>query len=405
MLIKNNKTRFAQKIVRYENERFVFFVFLMSISSIIFYSNIFEVKKAEALYATTTMTISICGNGIVDGTEPCDDGYLNNDGRYSSSTASRRCAPNCRSFGPYCGDSILQAYYGETCDDGNNTSSDKCSSICKQEEPPMSSSTPPNPPSTPSGDGGGSGGAVPVRAQTQVILEGRAYPNSRVQILKDGELIGLAQSDSEAKFSYTVSNATPGPTTFGFWSEDAKQIKSITYTTTFQVTQNAVTNVGNIYLPPTIRALINRVAPGNIINLDGTTIPNALVNILIDKTKTPAMTATSSRDGAWAMKYGTQGLAPEVYHQIIPFFEMLEGSASAVKAKSGNGLALNIFVGNNEVSDRKTVSDLNNDGKVNIADFSILLYRWGSSDPLADLNKDGKVGIADFSVLLFNWTG
>jgi hypothetical protein len=201
-----------------------------------------------------------------------------------------------------------------------------------------------------------------------------------------------------------IANATPGPTTFGFWSEDAKQIRSVTYTTTFQVTQNAVTNVGNIYLPPTIRALVKRIAPGSLLNLDGTTVPNAAVNVLLDKGKSPAMTATSSSNGAWDMKLPTAGLAPEIYHTILPFFEMSQG-AGAVRAKSGTGLALNIFVGNNEVTDRRTGADLNNDGKVNIADFSMLLFRWGGADALADLNRDGKVNIADFSVLLFNWTG
>ncbi len=200
MLNKNLKTRYAHSIVRQKNERIVFFVFIISL--LLLNSNKFyKIKEADAAYATTTVMISICGNAIVDGTEACDDGTAFNDGIYSSSTLTRRCAPNCRTYGPYCGDGILQAYYSEECDDEGNVSGDKCSAVCKQEVPPVSSSTPPNPPATPSGDGGGSGGAVPVRAQTQVILEGRAYPNSRVQILKDGQLVGLSQADSEAKFS------------------------------------------------------------------------------------------------------------------------------------------------------------------------------------------------------------
>lgn len=398
MKIFNNKTLYSSISVYFDMKYIVFFIFSLFIC---FFAN---VKIANAVYATTTIWVSICGNGIVDGTESCDDGVVLNDGLYSSTTIGRHCSPNCRSFGPYCGDTILQAYYEEECDDGNNTSGDRCTDFCKQEEAPISSTTPPVPPPTPSGDGGGTGGAVPIRAQTQVMLEGRAYPNSRVQILKDGQLIGMAQSDSNAKFSYMYSNATPGPTTFGFWSEDAKQIKSITYTTTFQVTQNAVTNVGNIYLPPTIRALVKRIAPGNILNIDGTTVPNSQVSVLLDKGKTPAMTATSSNIGSWDMKLPTTGLTPEIYHQILPFFELSQGEGS-VRLKSGTGLALNIFVGNNEATDKSLGPDLNRDGKVNLTDFSMLLFRWNGNDQLADLNKDGKVGIADFSILLFNWTG
>lgn len=48
--------------------------------------------------------------------------------------------------------------------------------------------------------------------------------------------------------------------------------------------------------------------------------------------------------------------------------------------------------------------DLNNDGKVNITDLSILLSDWGKPDVQADLNNSGKVDIADLSILLSNWT-
>ena len=53
--------------------------------------------------------------------------------------------------------------------------------------------------------------------------------------------------------------------------------------------------------------------------------------------------------------------------------------------------------------------DLNVDGKVNIVDFSILLFHWGEdggdSSPPADINHDGIVNLTDFSVMIFHWTG
>ena len=50
-------------------------------------------------------------------------------------------------------------------------------------------------------------------------------------------------------------------------------------------------------------------------------------------------------------------------------------------------------------------ADLNRDGKVNLIDFSIMLFHWGNPDPVADINEDGTVDLTDFSILLFNWTG
>ena len=48
--------------------------------------------------------------------------------------------------------------------------------------------------------------------------------------------------------------------------------------------------------------------------------------------------------------------------------------------------------------------DCNNDGTVNIFDFSILLSNWGKPNPSCDFNNDGKADIFDFSILLSNWS-
>jgi len=51
--------------------------------------------------------------------------------------------------------------------------------------------------------------------------------------------------------------------------------------------------------------------------------------------------------------------------------------------------------------------DINNDGYVDIVDFSILLYFWGQtnpSNPCADINRDGIVDIIDFSIMLYWWS-
>jgi cysteine-rich repeat protein len=59
----------------------------------------------------------ICLNGVIEGTEVCDDGnLLNGDG----------CDENCTSTG--CGNGILTS--PEVCDDGNLTNGDGCASSC-----------------------------------------------------------------------------------------------------------------------------------------------------------------------------------------------------------------------------------------------------------------------------------
>jgi hypothetical protein len=53
-------------------------------------------------------------------------------------------------------------------------------------------------------------------------------------------------------------------------------------------------------------------------------------------------------------------------------------------------------------------SDLNCDGRVNLTDFSILLFYWNQANPAnarADINRSGVVDLTDFSIMLYDWTG
>jgi len=42
---------------------------------------------------------------------------------------------------------------------------------------------------------------------------------------------------------------------------------------------------------------------------------------------------------------------------------------------------------------------------VNITDFSILLYWWGTDNACADQNHNGTVDLIDFSIMMYYWTG
>ncbi|WP_445453726.1 DUF4215 domain-containing protein [Flavobacterium sp. 25HG05S-40] len=70
---------------------------------------------------TVTPVISICGNGILESGEACDDGNIaNNDGCESDCTVTPVIS--------ICGNGILES--GEACDDGNVANNDGCESDC-----------------------------------------------------------------------------------------------------------------------------------------------------------------------------------------------------------------------------------------------------------------------------------
>ena len=78
-----------------------------------------ESDLTDQKYFSNNSVNAICGNGIIEAGEACDDGNLvNGDG----------CENNCTLTGAICGNGIIEA--GETCDDGNLINGDDCDSNC-----------------------------------------------------------------------------------------------------------------------------------------------------------------------------------------------------------------------------------------------------------------------------------
>ncbi|MBY0538361.1 DUF4215 domain-containing protein [Patescibacteria group bacterium] len=341
--------------------------------------------------ATTTITLSICGNSLVDSSEDCD--VPGETGVYSTTIVGRQCTPTCK-FGPYCGDGILQTQFTEECDDGNNTSLDFCSATCKIE--PAGSGG-----GGSSGGGGGSGGGERDLGDTQISVTGIGYPSQTINFLLDTKSIGSVRANSSGRFEF-AADASPGTATLGVWAVDSAGKRSITLNNTFDVTQGAVTNVSGLILPPTISVANPNVIPGSIIAITGQSIPSVKVDVHFNNSEI-VESVTSGADGKYTLNFNSTRLRNAEY---------------TIKARSVSGVAplltqssfstsLQLFVG---VDGRATSpSDLSRDGKVNLVDFSILIFWWqtagGDSNPPADINGNGRVSLEDFSILLFNWTG
>ncbi len=63
---------------------------------------------------------AVCGDGVVEGAEVCDDG---------NTTDADGCSALCVSD-ETCGNGVVDTALGEACDDGNTTDADGCQSDC-----------------------------------------------------------------------------------------------------------------------------------------------------------------------------------------------------------------------------------------------------------------------------------
>jgi cysteine-rich repeat protein len=298
-------------------------------------------------------------------------------------------------YGSYCGDGVLNTLFNEECDDGNNTDNDFCAADCTVESSDSGGGS--------TGGGGNSsrGGSDEELGDTQISIQGKAYPNVTVTILIDGTSVGTVRTNSKGEFLFNVSTE-PGTASLGFWATDSAGTRSLTVSTTFDVTQGAVTNLNGILIPPTIRADTVTVNPGDIITLRGQTVPNANVEVSIDN-NAKKLTTIADSSGNWSVAFDTKTVSINTHTAKAKF----SIGDTGLRTESIYGTAISLFVG---VEGKATSnSDLNRDGKVNLIDFSILIFWWGTpggnSNPPADINQNAKVGLEDFSILLFNWTG
>jgi hypothetical protein len=296
---------------------------------------------------------------------------------------------------PGCGDGLIQS--GEQCDGANlggascrsNGFSEgvlSCSSVCTQvtalctikESESVSTRLVPKS----SSDG------VVTPPDTNVVVAGFAAPATAVILLRDGMQSGVAVADSDGFFQITLSGVTAGDYVFQLIADGGGGIRSLSESFLVTVTPHATTKVSGILLSP---QLFEAKRSGEIISLRGVAVPDAMVEI-VDVAGTVLQVLSVSAEGQFAgevtlpqgairVRLVMQGAVSAYSDEIVPVYELLSGCNEYV--------------------------DLTNDCRVNLVDFAMALFAF-IYEPLGglfDYNQDGSLDIVDFSIMAFFWTG
>ncbi len=276
---------------------------------------------------------------------------------------------------------------------------------------PPGTTTPPAPPpppptpSGPSGTGGGGPAGGPFIGTGEVTIEGMAAPGSTLVILKDGVIEREVVVSVLGNFSEKFTNLLRGTYAWGAYMRDPNKRNSSTYTSTIYLIARTNNMITPVYLSPTIGVPASTIPLGGKIVLSGYAIALTPVQVLMNKQGNAltgsiiSATTTANGNGFWSLELPSDNLTKGTYEikAVSVFANGRERSLISPIIFLGLGEDPNPDFGNR--------SDLNKDRKVNLVDFSILLFNWQGTDAIADINQDGKVNLTDFSIMLANWTG
>lgn len=271
------------------------------------------------------------------------------------------------------------------------------------------SATPTAPITPPPGGGGGGGGGGNNNSNTGVNFSGRAYPLSKVSILKDGQLAISTIAGPDSNFAVSLNNLSAGDYTFSVYGEDKNGLRSSPFTFQVTITSGATTNIGGIFIAPTIAVNKTEVKKGDNITIFGQSTPSSKIVISVNSPQEFFNSTDSDSNGVYLNNFDTSVL--ELGHHTTKSKALKGGEVSSF------GDTVSFIVGTkNVLADTKksklSKCDLNEDGRCNLVDFSIASY-WYKKSLSGDiigkekkyLNSDGKIDLIDFSIMAFYWTG
>ena len=154
--------------------------------------------------STTDDPQSVCGDGVIEGDEVCDDG--DDNGEYE------QCADDCSGPGPFCGDGQTDAAF-EQCDDGDAVDGNGCNVDCV-----VSGSTMWEVTKTTIGSSSFDIGLDVAALDDGTIRMGqRSEPTSSSQQI----IITDYDADGTETDEHTFVNGAPAALNMGIWSMDA----------------------------------------------------------------------------------------------------------------------------------------------------------------------------------------
>ena len=232
-------------------------------------------------------------------------------------------------------------------------------------------------------------------------ISGYAAPYTYVLFNEGLSTLGTGYTSLTGYFSRYFSGIPGGTHYLSFYGIDQANRNTSTISVVLDTPIYQLTTLTDQLLSPTIAVDDVAIDPGEPIYATGSAAPDTTINLFTDSPLRSYAT-TADVDGNWTVTItDSSGYVPGDYRLYA-------------MAQTGTGLQ-SLFspavlftltptsVGSGTACGDISEGDLNCDTLVNLADFSILMYYWGTISPAADINLDGAVNLTDFSVMMYYW--
>ena len=245
--------------------------------------------------------------------------------------------------------------------------------------------------------------SIPSAGPSGVVLDrvafyGQAYPQSTLAITRNSATDRMVKQNPFE--SIIINNDGSFRIIYDGLSRDNYffTIKAIDKTgvsgalSAFSVpVQSVLYELRDILLAPTLSFEKSSVAKNAIVKVKGYAVPSYVVELEVDGSK--YRDSKSDATGLWSFDIDTAYLSYGEHRARVAHISP-DGKTKSFSLSRTFKIVQFVV----------SKSDFNNDGTIDIRDWSIFLFRWGNIDQnvkiQADLNDDNKVDIFDFSIFL-----
>ena len=234
----------------------------------------------------------------------------------------------------------------------------------------------------------------------RLLIKGLTAPATLVTFTEGDAVTGTDLAGPSGAFSKLFPANVPGDHFINIFGVDTENrttsvINLSLYTPIYQLT-----TVSNLLLSPTIEIDSTQVLQGNNLIASGSAYPGTSITLFTDA-PVRSYTASTSAAGLWNYTItDTNTYSPGDYRIYA-----IAQTQTSIQSLFSPSLLFSIVtsVGGGTACGDISQGDLNCDAIVNLTDFSILMYYWGTTNAAADINTDGNVELTDFSIMMYYW--